>query len=450
MIKEVKLPEIAENVEKATVVSIMVRQGDEVQEEQPLMEMESDKAAFEVPSTAAGIIQEIKVSEGDEIEIGSIIATIDTDGAGAGEKESAESDEQEKKQKDAPEEKSQEAEKTAEKTEQTQATPQPQQQPAQEVSKTSSNQEQQDAAKIPRPGIQVPASPTVRRFARELGVDVSQVKGTGPANRITQEDIKAFVKKNMERGASGAGINAPVVEMPDFSKWGDVEREKMSKVRKMTAEAMSLSWQTIPHVNHFDKADVTSLEDFRQKYAKKVEKAGGKLTVTAILLRVIAEALKAFPKMNASIDMKQEEIIYKKYINIGIAVDTDRGLLVPVIRNVEQKTITELSLELTEIAQKARDKKISPEDMQGGNFIISNLGGIGGTNFTPVIYPTNVGIMGISRTQTEPVYENGEWMPKLMLPLSLSYDHRIIDGAEGARFTRWVCDALENPISVFM
>ncbi len=220
----------------------------------------------------------------------------------------------------------------------------------------------------------------------------------------------------------------------------------MDNIRKITAKTMAESWQSIPHVFQFDKADVTELESFRKKYSKLVEKEGAKLTFTAILLKLTAEALKAFPRFNASLDMKNEEIVYKEYINIGVAVDTERGLLVPVIRDADKKSITELSIELNELAEKARNKKIMPDALQGGNFAISNLGGIGGTNFTPIVYRPNVAILGVSRSQMEPVYIDGEFQPRMMLPLSLSYDHRIIDGADGARFLRWLCEAMENPL----
>ena len=209
---------------------------------------------------------------------------------------------------------------------------------------------------------------------------------------------------------------------------------------------MTASWQSIPHVFQFDKADVTAVEEFREKYSKKVEKEGGKLTVTAILLKIVAKALETFPKFNASLDFANKEIIYKKYIHIGVAVDTERGLLVPVIRDADKKTITELSIELGEIAEKARNKKIKPDELQGGNFAISNLGGIGGTNFTPIVYRPNVAILGVSRSEVQPVYTDGEFEPRMMLPLSLSYDHRLIDGAEAARYLRWICEALENPL----
>ena len=276
-------------------------------------------------------------------------------------------------------------------------------------------------------------------------MDIRKVPGSGSYDRITIDDVKAHAKKLLETGGDKRAVTDSY-ELPDFSKYGNIRKEKMDNIRKITARTMAESWQTIPHVFQFDKADVTGLEDFRKRYSKLVEKEGAKLTVTAILLKLTAEALKAFPKFNASLDLKNEEIIYKEYVNIGVAVDTDRGLIVPVIRDADKKSITQLSVELNNLAEKARNRKIMPDDLQGGNFAISNLGGIGGTNFTPIVYRPNVAILGVSRSQTEPVYIDGEFMPRIMLPLSLSYDHRIIDGADGARFLRWLCEAMENPL----
>ncbi|WP_456442404.1 2-oxo acid dehydrogenase subunit E2, partial [Caldithrix abyssi] len=292
-----------------------------------------------------------------------------------------------------------------------------------------------------------PAAPSVRRFAREIGIDINQVPGTGPGGRISIEDVKAYSKMLNKQRALQAGVASGVQAepLPDFAKWGETERQPMNRVREITARRLSYAWNTIPHVTQFDKADITDLEALRKKYAAQVQQAGGKLTVTAILLKVVALALKKFPQFNASIDLAKNEIIFKKYINIGVAVDTDRGLLVPVVKNVEAKSITELAVELAQISQKARERKLTPDEMQGGNFSISNLGGIGGTGFTPVVNAPEVAILGVSRSEIQPVYKDGQFVPRLMLPLSLSYDHRLIDGADAARFLRWVCEALEQP-----
>jgi len=296
----------------------------------------------------------------------------------------------------------------------------------------------------------VPAAPHTRRLAREIGVDIYAVKGTGPGGRISEDDVKAHAKAALSAGA--AATQSPpraghFVEpkLPDFAKWGKIERVSMRGVRRKTAEHLAESWNTIPHVTQHDRADITELEQLRARFAPKAEQAGGKMTVTAIALKVCAAALKVFPQFNASIDMEKEEIVYKQYISIGVAADTDRGLLVPVIRDVDKKNIVELAVELSQLSQKAREKKITLADMEGGTFTITNLGGIGGTAFTPIVNHPEVAILGLSRSRTEPEWIGGKFEPRLILPLSLSYDHRLIDGADAARFLRWVAEAFEQP-----
>ena len=461
MIKEIKLPEIADNVTTAVVLEILVSAGDKVDRDDSLAEMESDKATFELPSEEAGVVKEIRVKEGDEVKVGQVMFTIDTV-AGA-EEEGEEPEKEKSEEKEGKEEEKAEKEKTGEEEkkeaeeleEEEKESGEPEKaggKPAVKKEESEEPKEEEKAKKeapiekenTGKPAAEVPAPPSVRRLAREIGIDVRKVPGTGPESRITMDDVKAFAKKQIEERPS-PGV-ADDYELPDFSKWGKVRREKMATIRKITGKAMSESWQTIPHVFQFDKADVTELESFRKKYSKHAEKEGAKLTVTAMLLKLTAEALRVFPRFNASLDLQNEEIIYKEYVHIGVAVDTERGLLVPVIRDADKKSILELSVELNELAEKARNKKIMPDDLQGGNFAISNLGGIGGTNFTPIVYRPNVAILGVSRSQIEPVYIDGEFKPRMMLPLSLSYDHRVIDGADGARFLRWLCEAMENPL----
>jgi pyruvate dehydrogenase E2 component (dihydrolipoamide acetyltransferase) len=288
-------------------------------------------------------------------------------------------------------------------------------------------------------------------MARELGVEIDQVTGTGASGRISVEDVKEHAKRLVTDAARGVASTPKA--LPDFSRWGPVERQPMRAVRRKTAEHLSAAWATIPHVTQHDLADVTALEEARKRFAKQTEAAGGALTVTAIAVKVVAAALKVFPQFNASIDMAADEVILKKYVNIGVAVDTDRGLLVPVIRDADTKNILQLSVELAQLAEKARNRKLSLEEMQGGCFSISNLGGIGGTAFTPIVNAPEVAILGISRARMEPVWDEtergrspaGGFVPRLILPLSLSYDHRAIDGADGVRFLRWVVDALEHP-----
>ena len=292
----------------------------------------------------------------------------------------------------------------------------------------------------------------MRRLAREIGVDIGQVTGSGPGGRISEDDVKAHARRLNEQrqtaAAPVAGVSA--VPLPDFSQWGEIERQPMGKVRQITAARLQTAWSTIPMVTQFDKADITELEKWRKEYGPKAEAAGGKLTPTAILIKVLAAALKVFPQFNASIDMTSQEIVRKHYYNIGIAVDTPHGLLVPVVRDVDRKNIVELAVELTQIAGKTRERKIALEEMQGGCMTISNVGVMGGTGFTPIINPPEVAILGVARSSYEPVYVDGEFVPRLMMPLALTYDHRLIDGADGARFLRWVAQALENPFLLIL
>ncbi len=424
MIKEVCLPEVGENIESGEVVKVLVSVGDEIELEQPIVEVETDKAIFEVPSTEAGKVTEILVKEGDEIKVNGVIIKVETESVST----ISESEEKVETPK-SPEVKTQKVDIEKAGTDET----------SEIAAEVGAKPEEKTPEKIP------PASPSVRRLARELGVDLQNVKGTGSGDRITDEDVKAYAKSIIISKQTAGPASAAQRELPDFSAYGEVEIEPFSKVRRITAETLSYAWNSVPHVTQFDKADITELEEFRQKHKKKIEEAGGKLTLTAFLIKVAATALKVHPQFNASIDMVKGEIIYKKYYHVGVAVDTDRGLLVPVIRDVDKKSVAELAVELTEISKKARDKKIMPDELQGGNFTVSNLGGIAGTNFTPIVYWPQVAILGVAKSSLEPVFIDGQFKPRLMMPLGLSYDHRIIDGADGARFIKWVVDALEDP-----
>jgi pyruvate dehydrogenase E2 component (dihydrolipoamide acetyltransferase) len=302
------------------------------------------------------------------------------------------------------------------------------------------------------------ASPSVRRLAREIGIDIAEVPGTGPNGRVTMEDVKAYSRRvrtdvRPARGPSpltACTTPAPSPRVVEASAQGTVEREAMNSVRRRTAENMTGAWTTIPHVTQFDKADVSEFDRLRTQFGPRVEAAGGKLTVTAVLVKVITAALKRFPQFNAVVDMTAQEIVYKRYYNIGVAVDTDRGLLVPVIHDADRKNIIEIAVELQGLAARAREKKNRLEEMQGATFTISNLGGIGGTSFTPIVNPPEVAILGVSRSRVEPVYVDGAFQPRSLLPLSLSYDHRVIDGADAARFLRWVCEAVEQPFVLLL
>jgi pyruvate dehydrogenase E2 component (dihydrolipoamide acetyltransferase) len=286
----------------------------------------------------------------------------------------------------------------------------------------------------------IPAAPNVRRVARELGVDLGSLSGTGVQGAITEDDVRAAAK------TPGTGGTLTVhTPLPDFSRFGQVDRKPMSSVRFATAEHMSHAWTTIPQVTQYDDADITELDVLRKRYGEKVQQLGGKLTTTAVMLKVLASALRQFPHFNASVDMQNRTIIQKHYVHVGVAVNTERGLLVPVIRDADQKNIAELAVELSRITDKAHKRELKPADLEGGTFSITNLGTIGGTHFTPIVNWPEVAILGVSRARIEPVWKTDKFEPRLQLPLSLSYDHRVIDGADGARFLRWICEALEQP-----
>lgn len=437
MATEFKIPNLGDNVDAGEVISVLVNEGDVISKDDPIAELETGKATIEVPSEVSGKIVKVHIKAGDSVAPGQVALTVE---ASEEDSEAAPSKKTEEKPKEEepppaskPEKPSQaeapEAEKPA-----PASTPAPQSAPA----ATSSS-----GKRVP-----VAAAPSVRKFAREIGVPIGDVTGSGPKGRIQMADVKAHAKQLLSQPAGGSvavgGVAAP--PLPDFSQWGEVEREKMNNVRKMTAQHMAVCWGTIPHVTQQDKADITHIEQLRKQFARKAEAAGGKLTLTAILLKVTAAALKVYPQFNASVDLANEEVVLKKYIHIGVAVDTPKGLVVPVVRDVDQKSIIELSVELSQIAEKAREGKISPADMQGGTFTISNLGGIGGSHFTPIVNHPEVAILGVGRGAQEPIWMDGAFQPRLMLPLSLSYDHRVIDGADGARFIRWISEALQEPL----
>ena len=439
---EFRLPELGENIHQGDLVRLMVSAGAQVAEGQPIMELETDKAVVEVPSTITGTVKDVLVSQGQKIKVGQVIFTLQP---GA--------------KSQAPAQQPSEAEGThdharaafqavlqSEGKSEEQALPPDQPRP-ETVATFTMPLNLDKAAGVDSRG-PVPAAPHVRRLARELGTDIHSVPGRGPGGRISEDDVKLYAKSLITSAATGAAASATHVKqpaLPDFGKWGKIERVSMRGVRRKTAEHMWEAWSAIPHVTQQDKADITELEQLRQRFGPKAAEAGGKMTVTAIALKVCASALKIFPQFNASIDMEKEEIVYKQYINIGVAVDTDRGLLVPVIRDVDKKNIVELAAELTQLSKKARDKKLAPNDMEGGTFTITNLGGIGGTGFSPIVNYPEVAILGLSRSSMEPVWINNKFEPRQVLPLSLSYDHRLIDGADAARFLRWIAEAFEQP-----
>jgi pyruvate dehydrogenase E2 component (dihydrolipoamide acetyltransferase) len=443
---EFRLQELGENISEGDLVRLMIAAGAKVSEGQPVMELETDKAVVEVPSTVSGVVNEIKVKEGERIKVGQVIFTLQGQPSKAAMARPLSQPVERVTGQHGARLAFQAAIRAEGKTEEQALPPdQPRPQPAAFTMPVQLGKVAGTEHRDP-----VPAAPSTRRLAREIGVDIYEVKGTGPGGRISEDDVKAYAKALVTAVAVAA--QAPPraghfiePKLPDFAKYGKIERVSMRGVRRKTAEHLAESWNTIPHVTQHDRADITELEQLRARFAPKAEQAGGKMTVTAIALKVCAAALKVFPQFNASIDMEKEEIVYKQYINIGVAADTDRGLLVPVIRGVDKKNIVELAVELSQLSQKARDKKITLADMEGGSFTITNLGGIGGTAFTPIVNHPEVAILGLSRSRMEPEWIGGKFEPRLILPLSLSYDHRLIDGADAARFLRWVAEAFEQP-----
>lgn len=428
---EVKLPELGENIESADVINVLVHKGDMIEKDQGIIEIETDKATVEVPSPVTGRVTGVLIKSGDKAKVGQVLIKV----------ESEEIEEENNKQILEP------AEQAIQPVEEKKVEPE----------KTELRGEKEITEFSEKPDIQppiikdaAPAAPSVRRIARELGVDINKVKGSGPLGRISMDDVKAYVKNlNIEREEKHiTGIKVEV--LPDFSKWGEIEKKDMSTIRLKTAQHLSFAWAYTPHVTQFDKADITNLEKFRKEQNLKSGNDAAKLTVTVILVKVLTSALKQFPQFNSSIDMEKKQIIYKKYFNIGIAVDTENGLIVPVIKNADKKNLKELAKEMNDLAEKARNRKVSLDDLQGGCISITNLGGIGGTSFTPIVNSPEVSILGVSRASYEPLFKEGRFEPKLILPLSLSYDHRIIDGADAARFLRWVCEVLEEPLKIIL
>ncbi len=446
MSTEFKLPEVGEGIEAGTVVSVLVSEGDRIEVDQSVLEFETDKAVVEVPSTVAGVVSKVHVKANDEAKVGQTILTVDEGAeAGAGDEgaEAGAADEGAAEEADegadegagAPPQRDEEAAERGEAAAQGRTTAAPTS--ARGVGAADDGER--------RP---IPAAPSVRRLAREQGVDLRRVSGSGLLGRISAEDVLRFAEGGEEARPAAAAAPAPAaVPLPDFSVWGETERVAMSGIRKATVRAMTNAWATVPMVTHFDSADATEFEALRQRFKRAAEALGTKLTPTAMLIKVVASALRKFPDFNASLDVDTLEIVYKRYVNVGVAVDTDRGLLVPVVKNADQKNMLDLAVELGELADKARDRKLGPDDMQGGNLTVSNLGGIGGHGFTPIVDPPDVAILGVSRSRMEPVWdaESETFVPRLMMPLALSYDHRLIDGASAARFLRWVCRAIEEP-----
>lgn len=458
MATEVKLPELAEGVEKGDVVNLMVKVGDEIDIDTPLLEVESEKATLTVPSTIKGKVTKVLIQQGQKVAVGQPIFEVETGNgaaapvqksatqekpqaaspAGSKDKKAAEKQEQAKGENDA----DVEGDTTGDRIER-----------VEEPDHTAQAQTQPPA---PRSSDElIPAGPAVRRIARELGINLANVQGSGRNGRITVEDldpyIKGYVSQRGNGGGAGFGPAVAPIELPDFSKFGPVRRERAESLRRKIADKMTQSWMTVPHVHQFAEADVTDLMSLMKRHKERVKEAGGALTFTVFALKAAALALKQFPQFNVTYDVAKQEIVHKDYIHIGVAVDTPAGLIVPVVRDVDKKQLVELAVELNELAQKTRDRKTSIDDLRGGTFTISNLGGIGGSHFTPIINTPEVAILGIGRSQRKPMFgENGEVVARDICPICVGYDHRVIDGADGARFTMRLVEILENFEAAFL
>jgi pyruvate dehydrogenase E2 component (dihydrolipoamide acetyltransferase) len=420
---EFKLPELGENVTSGDITRVLVKVGDAVKKDQPVLEMETGKATVEIPCPEAGVIKAIHVREGQKAAVGVLVLTLDPSGASAAPAPAAAAP---KAAPAAPV-----------------AAPAPAPAPVARPAVRTVPPPAPAAPVVAGTGRAVPAAPSTRQFAREIGLDVAQVAGSGPGGRISVDDVKAHARAVMARGPA-AGPAAPPA-LPDFGKYGAIERQALSNVRQATAQAMAISWSNVPRVVLHDKADITDLEKFRQDSKGRADKAGAKLTLTAFLIKICGSALKQFPQFNASLDLAANELVLKKYVNIGVAMDTEKGLVVPVIRGVDGKNVLQVAGELGQLAERAKAKKIGLEDMQGGCFSVTNLGSIGVGFFSPIVNFPEVAILGVGRAVQEPVMVNGFFQPRLMMPLSLAFDHRVIDGADGARFLRWIIEAIQQP-----
>jgi len=432
MATELRLPDLGEGIADADVLSVLVRAGQAVVKDEPIIEIESDKATLEVPAELAGTVTQVLVSAGDTLQVGQTILELE------------ESDSAADAKPQAPPPATVNAGPSAV-TETPAATPDPSRPRPRPTPRT------QPPPPPPPAGGDMPvfASPSTRGFAREIGIDIREVPGSGPAGRISIDDVKAHARARPSTQPAPA-VGLVTAPLPDFSKFGAIRRERMNRVRRATATNIAQSWSSIPHVTLFNDADITSVEAMRQREKERVRSAGGSLTITPILMKVVAAALKAHPKMNASADFATNEMVLKDYCHLGVAADTERGLLVPVIRDVDEKSITKLAIEVAEVAAQVREGQLPPERLEGASFTISNLGGLGTGHFTPIINPPEVGILGVGRAVERPVYVDGLLRPRLMLPLALSFDHRAVDGADGARFLTWIVEALAQPLMLAM
>jgi pyruvate dehydrogenase E2 component (dihydrolipoamide acetyltransferase) len=463
-----RLPELGEDIQEADVIKILVAEGDVVEANQPLIEIETEKATVEVPADAAGTVTKIHVREGDTITVGQLIVTIEA-GASAPAPTKKERDEPkpttaeparperteekvpiaagEKPRTEAAEEPAAEAKETA------LAPPAQQQRAAQQAPEGEQPRHAPSTpVETPPPGDRPAfASPSLRKFAREIGVDLGAIEGSGPGGRITEDDVKRASRERPAPTTASADlshVSSEARSLPDFTQWGRVTREPLSRLRRTVSRNMGQSWAEIPHVHLQHHADISAMEDLRQQYKERARAAGGNLTISVMMLKVVASALRAHPRVNASYDPEAQELILKEYIHVGVAVDTDRGLVVPKIENADDKNIIELSVELNDIAERARTNNLTLEEMRGSTFTVTNLGSLGTGYFAPIINWPEVAVLGLGRAQRTAVWDEQrrEFTPRLIMPLSLGHDHRVLDGADGARFLSWIVDAIRNPL----
>jgi pyruvate dehydrogenase E2 component (dihydrolipoamide acetyltransferase) len=420
-IKNIMVPDIG-GATDTDVIEVLVKVGDKVTKDTALIALESDKATMEVPSSDDGVVKELKVKVGDKVSQGSVILVLETEAAGA----------------DVPKVENKVAEAPAAKE------PEKPVAAVEHAAPVATQPALQTGVVLPAQSVDVHAGPAVRRVAREFGVDLSLIAGSGPKQRILKEDVQLYVKTRLSQVSTGTSAALPAAPSVDFAKFGPIETQALSRIKKLSGKNLHRNWLLIPHITQFAEADISELEAFRKAQKADLEKQGVKLTPLVFILKAVVAALKAYPQFNASLDASGENLILKQYFHIGVAVDTPDGLVVPVIRDVDKKGLMDLAKELSVVSDKARKKQLTANDMQGGCFSISSLGGIGGTAFTPIVNMPEVAILGVSKASYKPVYEDGEFVPKLMLPLSLSYDHRVIDGADGARFAVFLTNMLAD------
>jgi pyruvate dehydrogenase E2 component (dihydrolipoamide acetyltransferase) len=442
--QEIKLPNLGEGIDHGDVVRVLVHKGDTVRRQQTVIELETDKALIEVPCEVAGTVVEVLIGEGDRIKVGQVILKVEVDESAQAVAREPAADRQ------APAVEA-EAKETAEAKDGPQSSESPARQPA--LDQPGRQQLLPPASANFAPELVAPAAgPATRRLARELGVDLSRVSGSGRGGRVTRDDVRAFVQQRMQGGGVGPAATAAPVELPDFSQWGETEHAPLNAVRRTTAKHLGQTWPLIPLVTQFDSADVGQLEELRRRFKPEAEERGVRLTITVLLLKALVSALRAHPRFNASLDLANEQLVLKHYYHIGVAVDTSRGLLVPVLRDVDRKSVWQLAGELAELAGRAREGKVDLSELRGASFSLSNQGGIGGEHFTPLVNHPEVAILGVGQTRIKPVWDeaSAEFKPRLTMPLALSYDHRVADGADAARLITQLKRSLEDPLRLLL